>query len=138
MDCGWLALCCRIVGGPVESTIPPIAAFFDLDRTIISRSSTLAFGPSFYRNGLISRADVVRSALAQLAFRLGGASHQRREKIRDQVRQMCRGCWRSSATPGRSTRTRALRRIAQQRGWPVLTFGALEAAPAGTRPASGM
>jgi len=44
-----LAICCRIVSSPVESTIPPIAAFFDLDRTIISRSSTLAFGPSFYR-----------------------------------------------------------------------------------------
>ena len=91
MDCGCLALCCRIVGSPGESTIPAIAAFFDLDRTIISRSSTLAFGPSFYRNGLISRTDVVRGALAQLAFRLGGASHQRMEKIRDQVSQVCRG-----------------------------------------------
>ena len=91
MDCGCLPLCCRIVGSPVESTVPPIAAFFDLDRTIISRSSTLAFGPSFYRSGLISRTDVARSALAQLAFRLGGASHQRMEKIRDQVSQVCRG-----------------------------------------------
>jgi phosphoserine phosphatase len=33
---------------------------------------------------------------------------------------------------------RALRRIAQQRGWPVLTFGALRAAPARTLSASGM
>ncbi|HYA52228.1 MAG TPA: HAD-IB family hydrolase, partial [Streptosporangiaceae bacterium] len=33
---------------------------------------------------------------------------------------------------------RALRRIAQQRGWPVLTFGALRAVPAGTPSASGM
>jgi phosphoserine phosphatase len=34
---------------------------------------------------------------------------------------------------------RALRRIAQQRGWPVLIFGALRAAaPAGSRSASGM
>jgi HAD superfamily hydrolase (TIGR01490 family) len=79
------------VGSPVESTIHPTAAFFDLDKTIISKSSTLAFGPSFYRNGLISRGDVVRGALAQIAFRLGGASHQRMEKIRDQVSQVCRG-----------------------------------------------
>ncbi len=79
------------MGSPVESTIHPTAAFFDLDKTIISRSSTLAFGPSFYRNGLISRGDVVRGALAQIAFRLGGASHQRMEKIRDQVGQVCRG-----------------------------------------------
>jgi hypothetical protein len=31
---------------------------------------------------------------------------------------------------------RALRRIAQQRGWPVLTFSAHQAAPAATPPAS--
>jgi HAD superfamily hydrolase (TIGR01490 family) len=79
------------VGSPVESTIHPSAAFFDLDKTIISRSSTLAFGPSFYRHGLISRGDVVRGALAQMAFRLTGASHQRMEKIRDEVSQVCRG-----------------------------------------------
>jgi HAD superfamily hydrolase (TIGR01490 family) len=79
------------VGSPVESAVRPIAAFFDLDKTIISRSSTLVFGPSFYRNGLISRSDVVRGALAQIAFRLGGASHQRMEKIREQVSQACRG-----------------------------------------------
>src|SRR5215470_249485 len=92
-----LALCCRIVGAPVEPVWPPIpefpatAAFFDLDKTIISKSSTLAFGPSFYRHGLISRTDVIRGALAQLAFRLSGASHQRMEKIREHVSQVCRG-----------------------------------------------
>src|SRR6516165_182200 len=92
-----LALCCRIVGAPVEAVWPPIsefpatAAFFDLDKTIISKSSTLAFGPSFYRHGLISRTDVVRGLMAQLLFRLGGASHQRMEKFRDQVSQVCRG-----------------------------------------------
>ena len=79
------------MGSPLERTIPPIAAFFDLDKTIMSRSSTLVFGPSFYRCGLISRGDVVRSAMAQVVFRLGGASHQRMEKIRDQVSQVCRG-----------------------------------------------
>src|SRR6266545_883924 len=44
----------------------PAAAFFDLDKTIIAKSSTLAYGPSFYRNGLISRGDAVRGAVAQL------------------------------------------------------------------------
>src|SRR5206468_10260215 len=90
-DCSSLPICCRIVASPVERSVPPAAAFFDLDKTIISRSSTLAFGPSFYRNGLISRTDVVRGALAQLVFRVGGAGHQRMEKIRDQVSQVCRG-----------------------------------------------
>src|SRR6266700_1454531 len=73
-----LALCCRIVGTSVEGAAAS-AAFFDLDKTLISRSSTLAFGPSFYRHGLISRADMVRGAAAQLLFRLSGANHDRME-----------------------------------------------------------
>lgn len=73
------------------ATPPASAAFFDLDKTIISRSSTLAFGPSFYRHGLITRADVIRGGIAQLRFRLSGADHQRMEKIRDQVSATCRG-----------------------------------------------
>ena len=78
------------MGSPVESQIP-VAAFFDLDKTIISRSSTLAFGPSFYRYGLISLGDAMRGALAQTLFRYTGAGHQRMERIRDQVSQLCRG-----------------------------------------------
>jgi HAD superfamily hydrolase (TIGR01490 family) len=82
---------CRIVSDRAGGGTHRAAAFFDLDKTIIARSSTLAFGPSFYRDGLISRHDVVRGLLAQLLFRLGGASHQRMEKFRDQVSQVCRG-----------------------------------------------
>ena len=80
------------MGSSVESDrIIRAAAFFDLDKTIISRSSTLAFGPSFYRHGLITRGEAVRTALAQLIFRVGGADHQRMERIRSQVGQLCRG-----------------------------------------------
>jgi len=68
-----------------------VAAFFDLDKTIISRSSTLAFGPSFYRHGLITRAEALRTAYAQLLFRLGGADHQRMERIRLAAGELCRG-----------------------------------------------
>ncbi|MGE5135651.1 MAG: HAD family hydrolase [Gemmatimonadota bacterium] len=78
------------MGSLVESQIP-VAAFFDLDKTIISKSSTLAFGPSFYRYGLISMRDAMRSALAQALFRFAGADHQRMEKIRAQVGELCRG-----------------------------------------------
>ncbi|MGO9077782.1 MAG: HAD family hydrolase [Streptosporangiaceae bacterium] len=67
------------------------AAFFDLDKTIISRSSALAFAPSLYRHGLLTRAEALRSAWAQLAFRLRGADHDRMERIREQVAQVCRG-----------------------------------------------
>jgi HAD superfamily hydrolase (TIGR01490 family) len=79
------------VGTSVEATFPVAAAFFDLDKTLISRSSTLAFGPSFYRYGLLSRSDMVRGVLAQLVFRLSGAGPGRMEKIREQVSQACAG-----------------------------------------------
>jgi HAD superfamily hydrolase (TIGR01490 family) len=74
-------------GGPRGTA----AAFFDLDKTLISRSSTLAFVPSFYRSGLISRAQAVRGALAQLAFRAGGADHDQMERIKEQLSSLCRG-----------------------------------------------
>jgi HAD superfamily hydrolase (TIGR01490 family) len=68
-----------------------VAAFFDLDKTIIARSSALAFAPSFYRHGLISRTQVCRGVFAQLSFRLRGAGHDRMERIRDQVSALCCG-----------------------------------------------
>ncbi len=86
-----LPLCCRTVGTSVESAGRTTAAFFDLDKTIIARSSTLAFAPSFYRHGLITRSQVCRGAVAQLTFRLAGAGHDRMERIRDQVSALCCG-----------------------------------------------
>jgi HAD superfamily hydrolase (TIGR01490 family) len=53
------------------------AAFFDLDRTLIKRSSVLALAGSFRRRGLISRLDLVKSAFWQLLFILRGASAER-------------------------------------------------------------
>jgi HAD superfamily hydrolase (TIGR01490 family) len=76
--------------------LPPVvrsAAFFDLDKTIIAKSSALAFGRPFYRDGLITRRDVVKSAYAQLMFRLGGADENQMARIRDHIAQLCRG-WR--------------------------------------------
>jgi HAD superfamily hydrolase (TIGR01490 family) len=67
------------------------AAFFDLDKTVLSRSSTLAFARSFYRYGLISRTAAIRGAIAQAVFSRSGAGHQRMERIRGQVSQLCRG-----------------------------------------------
>jgi HAD superfamily hydrolase (TIGR01490 family) len=67
------------------------AAFFDLDKTIISRSSTLAFVPSFYRHGLINPVQAVRGCVAQLVYRAGGADHQQMERIKEQVTRLCCG-----------------------------------------------
>jgi HAD superfamily hydrolase (TIGR01490 family) len=67
------------------------AAFFDLDKTLISRSSTLAFSRPFYEHGLISRSMMIRSALAQAVFKRAGAGQLQMERIRTQASQLCRG-----------------------------------------------
>lgn len=67
------------------------AAFFDLDKTIIARSSTLAFSKPFYRDGLLTRRAVLRSAYANFMFALQGADHDRLEKMRGYLTDMVTG-----------------------------------------------
>lgn len=67
------------------------AAFFDLDKTVIAKSSALAFGRSFYTSGLIDRRAALKSAYAQLVFSLAGADHQQMDRMRDALTAMCRG-----------------------------------------------
>jgi HAD superfamily hydrolase (TIGR01490 family) len=67
------------------------AAFFDLDKTVIARSSTLAFSRSFYQGGLINRRAVMRSAYAQFVFSAGGADHDQMERMRAYLSSMCTG-----------------------------------------------
>jgi len=51
------------------------AAFFDLDRTLLRRSSALALAPAFRARGLISRRQLAKAAAWQLLFIARGASH---------------------------------------------------------------
>ena len=67
------------------------AAFFDLDKTIIAKSSVLAFGKPFYQGGLINRRAVLRSAYAQFVFALAGADHDQIERMRAYLASMCTG-----------------------------------------------
>jgi len=53
------------------------AAFFDLDRTLISSSSSLALAGSFRRRGLLSRRKLAQAAVAQLLFTRFGAGQSR-------------------------------------------------------------
>jgi HAD superfamily hydrolase (TIGR01490 family) len=55
----------------------PAAAFFDLDRTLLRRSSALALAGTFRERGLISRVDLLKSAYFQLLFAARGASAER-------------------------------------------------------------
>jgi len=67
------------------------AAFFDLDKTIIAKSSTLAFSKPFQAGGLISRRAMLRSAYAQFVYLVGGADHDQMEKLRAFMSQLCAG-----------------------------------------------
>lgn len=67
------------------------AAFFDLDRTVIAKSSALAFGKPFYRDGLLKRRDVIKAAYAQLMFRLGATDEAAMSRMRDYLANLCRG-----------------------------------------------
>jgi HAD superfamily hydrolase (TIGR01490 family) len=67
------------------------AAFFDLDKTIIAKSSVLAFGKPFYQGGLINRRAVLRSAYAQFVFALAGADEDQIERMRAYLTSMCQG-----------------------------------------------
>lgn len=67
------------------------AAFFDLDKTIIAKSSTLAFSKPFQAGGLISRRAVLRSAYTQFVYLVGGADHDQMEKLRQFMSQLCAG-----------------------------------------------
>lgn len=53
------------------------AAFFDLDRTLISRSSSLSLAPAFHERGLLPRRDRLKAGLAQLVFVRYGAGTSR-------------------------------------------------------------
>jgi HAD superfamily hydrolase (TIGR01490 family) len=69
----------------------PTAAFFDLDKTIIAKSSALAFSRPFQAGGLISRRAVLRSAYAQFVYLVGGADHDQMEKLRQFMSELSAG-----------------------------------------------
>ncbi|WP_189132517.1 HAD family hydrolase [Wenjunlia tyrosinilytica] len=76
----------------VENRLQPrAAAFFDLDKTVIAKSSTLAFSKSFYQGGLINRRAVLRTAYAQFVYLVGGADHDQMERMREYLSALCRG-----------------------------------------------
>jgi HAD superfamily hydrolase (TIGR01490 family) len=71
------------------------AAFFDLDKTIVSRSSSLALSRPMYRAGLVSRTAILRGAYAQLVYLLVGADERKMEKAKEAMLALSRG-WEQS------------------------------------------
>jgi HAD superfamily hydrolase (TIGR01490 family) len=68
-----------------------IAAFFDLDKTVIAKSSVLAFTRPFFNEGLLSRRAVLESSYAQLLYVLSAADQDRIERMREHIAHMCEG-----------------------------------------------
>lgn len=72
----------------------PVAAFFDLDHTIIATSASFAFNNEFIKSGLMSRMSLAKMAVSRLAIAFtpsGVAEHERvREIAGDAVRGMTR------------------------------------------------
>ncbi|WP_374205686.1 HAD-IB family hydrolase [Crossiella sp. S99.2] len=68
-----------------------VAAFFDLDKTVIAKSSTLAFSRPFFQEGLINRRAVLKSAYAQFVFMLAGADADQMDRMRAHITALCTG-----------------------------------------------
>lgn len=77
-------------GGGVDGQAP-VAAFFDLDKTIIAGSSTLAFSGPLRDRGLIGRRALLRSGYAQLLLMVAGADADFMERMRERVSALCAG-----------------------------------------------
>jgi HAD superfamily hydrolase (TIGR01490 family) len=65
--------------------MPTAAAFFDLDRTLMSGSSAFYFGKAVYREGMLPLHRLTRDAISTLLFKLFGASDEKSEATRDRI-----------------------------------------------------
>lgn len=82
--------------GPSLQSVPMVqAAFFDLDKTIIAKSSALAFTGKLHKAGLLGRRTLLRAAMGQLFYVLFGADHDQIERTRKTLMTLTRGWDRS-------------------------------------------
>ena len=67
------------------------AAFFDLDRTIISGSSVFALGWAAYRAGLVTNREIIADATNAATFLVAGASDEKTDAVKGRVLQAIEG-----------------------------------------------
>ena len=67
------------------------AAFFDLDKTVIAKSSTLAFGRPLYKAGMLGRRSLLKAGIAQTFYLLFGADHDQMQKVRESLQTLTQG-----------------------------------------------
>jgi HAD superfamily hydrolase (TIGR01490 family) len=61
------------------------AAFFDLDRTLMSGASAYYFGKAAYREGLLPLPRLAADGARAVAFKLFGATDEQSEALRDRI-----------------------------------------------------
>lgn len=104
-----------------------VAAFFDLDKTVISKASMVAFSGPLHRAGMLSRKMMLRAAWGQILYAQFGATPEKLEKLRETVLALTRG-WDQSEISAivRESMTdtiepivfdEALQRIRQHQAW---------------------
>ena len=69
----------------------PAAAFFDLDRTLISGSSAFSFAVAAWRNKVIPTSDLLRDGVKAASFKLFGATDEASASVRDRILQAVEG-----------------------------------------------
>jgi HAD superfamily hydrolase (TIGR01490 family) len=67
------------------------AAFFDLDKTVISKSTSLALSRPMFRAGLVSRSALLKGALAQLVYLLVGADEKKMDRVKEGMLALTKG-----------------------------------------------
>ena len=69
----------------------PAAAFFDLDKTIIAKSSTLAFTKPLFKAGFLSRTTLAKAGIAQAYYQAFGADEDQLERIKEELAALTKG-----------------------------------------------
>ncbi len=67
------------------------AAFFDLDKTVIAKSSLVALGPELHARGMLRRRTLVWGVFSHLLFMRFGADDEKLNKIRESVLRVTKG-----------------------------------------------
>ena len=67
------------------------AAFFDLDKTIIAKSSTLAFTKPMFKAGLLSGSTLAKAGIAQAYYQAFGADYGQMERAKEELTSLTAG-----------------------------------------------
>jgi len=67
------------------------AAFFDLDKTIIAKSSMLAFTKPLFKAGFLNRTTLAKAGIARAYYQAFGAGEDQLERIKEELAALTKG-----------------------------------------------